>query len=161
MDFDVQKPTRTCAATGAEIAAGRTFYSALVREGAEVRRLDYTAEAWTGPPADAVGWWKSVMPERDGAAKRKLAPSEVLLELFRELIDAPDRHDLRYVLTLLLIRRRLLRLEDTTTDDAGKETMVLYCGRDEQTYRVPTTKPDEARAEEIQQYLSQLLYTPG
>lgn len=39
--------------------------------------------------------------------------------------------------------------------------MVLYCGRDEQTYRVPTTKPDEARAEEIQQYLSQLLYTPG
>src|SRR3954447_12544560 len=110
MDFEVQKTTRVCASTGREIAAGETFYSVLVREGVEVRRQDIAADAWTGPPADAVGWWKSTMTERDAKKGPKLAPSEVLLELFRELQDAAERGDLRYVLTLLLIRRRLLRL---------------------------------------------------
>ena len=47
---------------------------------------------------------------------------------------------MRYVLTLMLIRRRLMRLEDTTTEN-GVETMTLYCARDEQTYRVPTVVP--------------------
>jgi len=171
MDFDVQKSTRTCAATSREITAGETYFSVLVREGADVRRLDYAEEAWPGPPANSLGWWKSTMPDREGAGKKKLAPSEVLLELFRELGDAPDRIDLRYVLTLLLIRRRLLRLEETVRDEAvgegspggiaSAETMVLYCPRDEQTYRVAVVEPDERRVEEIQAYLAQLLYAPG
>jgi hypothetical protein len=167
MEFDVQKSTRTCAATGREIAAGETYYSVLVREGADVRRLDYAEQSWPGPPENSLGWWKSTMPDRDGAGKKKLAPSEVLLELFRELGDAPDRSDLRYVLTLLLIRRRLLRLEETVRDETSApgttagETMTLYCPRDEQTYHVAVVEPDERRVEEIQTYLAQLLYAPG
>jgi len=161
MDFDVQKTTRTCAATAREIAAGETYYTVLVREGADVRRIDYAEEGWQGPPESAIGWWKSKMPDREGAGKRKLAPSEVLLELFRELGDAAERNDLRYVLTLLLIRRRLLRLEETTRDESGSETMVLYCPRDEQTYQVGVVEPSERRVEEIQSYLAQLLYAPG
>jgi hypothetical protein len=159
MEYDLQKPTRTCADTGREIAVGETFYSIVTREGAELRRLDYSAEAWKGPPDEAIGWWKSVLGDREGK-KPKLAPSEVLLELFRELGDAPDRRDLRYVLTLLLIRRRLLRLEETVEEADGTETMVLYCPRDEQTYRTTIVVPDEARQREIQEYLTQLLYAP-
>ena len=100
------------------------------------------------------------MGDRD-AKKPKLAPSEVLLELFRELGETSDRGDLRYVLTLLLIRRRLLRLEETIREADGRETLVLYCPRDEQTYRTTTIVPDEARRREIQEYLSQLLYAPA
>lgn len=160
MDFEVAKPTRTCAATGREIGAGETYYSALVRDGAEVKRFDYSQEAWSGPPPDAIGSWSSVMPEREGSTKKKLAPSEVLLQLFADLADDLDRSDLRYVLTLLLIRRRLMRLEETETVD-GLETMVLYCPRDEQTYRVSVVMPDDARAQEIQDYLSGLLFAPA
>lgn len=160
MDYDVQKTTRHCAATGREIAAGETFYTVLVREAAELKRLDYAADAWTGAPDDAIGWWKSTMSDKD-PKKPKLAPSEVLLELFRELQEDAERRDLRYVLTLLLIRRRLLRLEDTVQDDDGGETMVLYCSRDEQTYRVTVDMPDAARQQEIQDYLAQLLYAPA
>jgi hypothetical protein len=160
MDYDVHKTTRICATTQREIAAGETFYSVLVREGAEVKRLDYAAESWTGPPDEAIGWWKSVMGDRD-AKKPKAAPSEVLLELFRELEGSPERRDLRYVMTLLLVRRRLLRMEDTVREDDGSETLVLYCPRDEQTYRVATVVPSAARAAEIQDYLAQLLYTPS
>jgi hypothetical protein len=161
MDYDIDKTTRTCAATGREIPAGETFYSVLVREGADVKRLDYAADAWTAPPENAIGWWKSTMAERDATKKQKLAPSEVLLELFRELEDSVERRDLRYVLTLLLIRRRLMRLEETVKEDDGSETLVLYCARDEQSYRVAVVVPDEARASEIQAYLTQLLFQPA
>lgn len=160
MDYDLQKTARICTATGREIAAGEPFYTALMREGTELRRLDYAAEAWSGPPENAIGWWKSTMGDRE-AKKPKLAPSEVLLELFRELGESSDRSDLRYVLTLLLIRRRLLRLEETVQEPDGSETSVLFCPRDEQTYRVTTVVPNEARRREIQEYLSQLLYAPA
>jgi len=160
MEYDVQKTTRLCATTGREIGIGETFYTVLVREGTELRRLDYAADAWSGPPDESIGWWKSTMGDKE-AKKPKLAPSEVLLELFRELGDAADRRDLRYVLTLLLIRRRLLRLEETVHEPGGDETMVLYCPRDEQTYRTATVVPDDKRRQEIQDYLSQLLYAPA
>lgn len=159
MDYEVQKTARTCSVSGREIAPGETFYSVLVRDGAAVKRVDFAADAWTEPPPDAIGWWKSTMVGRD-AKKAKLAPSEVLLELFRELQESVERRELRYVLTLLLIRRRLLRLEETVEEDDGGETLVLYCARDEQTYRVPVVVPDKTRADEIQTYLAQLLYQP-
>lgn len=164
MDFEVVKSTRTCAVSGREIAAGETYYTVLMKDGAQVKRLDYSSAAWTGPPEESIGWWKSVMPARDASKKQKLAPSEVMLQLFAELEDSPEQYDLRYVLTLLLIRRRLMRLEETVKDEesgSAGETMVLYCPRDEQTYRVRVVDPSEARVTEIQAYLGQLLYAPS
>ncbi|MCE9608448.1 MAG: hypothetical protein K8U03_26490 [Planctomycetia bacterium] len=164
MDFEVVKSTRTCAVSGREIAAGETYYTVLMKDGAMVKRLDYSAASWNGPPEDAIGWWKSTMPAREGSKKQKLAPSEVMLQLFAELEDSPEQYDLRYVLTLLLIRRRLMRLEETVKEDdtgVAGETMVLYCPRDEQTYRVRVVDPSEPRVAEIQAYLGQLLYAPS
>ena len=158
MDYDVQKSTRTCAVSGRVIAAGEPFYSVLVRDGAALARRDYAADAWPGPPDDAVGWWKSTMGDREGK-KPKLAPSEVLLELFRSPAETPDQLEFRYVLALLLVRRRLLRLEEAVTDEAGP-TMVLYCSRDEQTYRVIEAVPDESRQRAIQDELIRLLDFP-
>lgn len=160
MDFEVGKSTRVCAVSGREIRAGETFHSVLLRDGADVKRLDYAHDAWTGAPPEALAVWTSVMPQREGSHKPKLAPSEVLLRLFGELGGDPSQHDLRYVLTLMLIRRRLLRLEETKSAD-GSETMVLFCPRDEQTYEVAVTTPAEPRVQEIQDYLTSLLFAPA
>jgi hypothetical protein len=157
VDYEIQRCTRHCASSGRELLEGETFYSVLLPRGAELARLDYSAEAWNGPPADAIGWWKSQMPTRE-AKKAQLAPSDVLLELFVGLADQPQQADKRYVLALLLVRRRILRLEETQTDDVGNETLVLYCHRDETMHRVPAILPDDARTDEIQAELSQLLY---
>ncbi len=91
----------------------------------------------------------------------KLAPSEILLKLFTELENSLDQRDLRYVLSLLMIRRRILRLEDTIPDEHGGELMMLYCARDESTHHVPIVMPDAARAEQIQEQLAKLLFVEG
>ncbi|HUY35768.1 MAG TPA: hypothetical protein VMV69_23695 [Pirellulales bacterium] len=157
MDYEVQRRTRHCVASGRPLNEGEEFYSALVAEGAEVRRYDYAIEAWQGAPAAAIGWWKSRMPSRE-AKKTQLAPGEVLLQLFTELEGAAEKQDMRYVLALLLVRRRVLRLEETEHDETGNEVLSLYSPRDEAVHRVTVVMPGKERTVQIQQELEGLLF---
>ena len=157
IDYEVQRCTRHCAATGRELAPGEVFYSTLTSEAAQVVRRDYAREAWQGPPPGVLGWWKSQMPQRD-ARKLHWAPNDVMLELLETLESQPDKEDMRYVLALLLIRRRVVRLEETEHDEQSREVSVLYCPRRETTYRVRTIVPNEERTAQIQEELSRLLF---
>ena len=79
MDYEVQRSTRHCSVTGREFAPGESFYSVLLSEGADLRRLDYAADAWQGPPPEALAWWKSQVPDRNanrrlGAERRNAQP---------------------------------------------------------------------------------------
>ncbi len=157
IDYEIQRCTRHCATTGRELQPGETFYSTLAAEGAEVVRRDYSQEAWQGPPEGVLGWWQAVMPERT-SKKLHWAPNDVMLDLLETLESQPDKSDMRYVLALLLIRRRVVRLEETEHDDSGQEVSVLYCPRREATYRVATSMPNDERTAEIQQELARLLF---
>jgi hypothetical protein len=166
LDFEVQRCTRCCAATERALEPGDECYSVLEVQGANVIRKDFSRDAWKGAPETAFGWWKSRVPEPT-AKKIKLAPNDVLLELFDQLAERSDQQDLRYVLALLLVRRRMLRVEMPSSQahdgdgdertDAPVELMKLYCPKRETTYSVPVAMPSSERIDEIQQQLSQLL----
>jgi hypothetical protein len=170
LDFEVQRCARRCAATDRALEPGDECYSILEVKGAEVIRKDYCPEGWSGAPEGVFGWWKSRVPEPT-AKKIKLAPNDVLLELFDQLADRLDQADLRYVLTLLLIRRRVLRLEEVsvgnssdtrhptpdTFQDGETELMHVFCPKREASYAVPVHMPTGPRIDEIQQQLSDLL----
>lgn len=157
IDYEVQRCTRHCATSGRELQPGETFYSTLTAEGAKVVRHDYAAEAWRGPPEGVLGWWQAHMPQRD-AKKLHWAPNDVMLELLEGLESQSDKLELRYVLALLLIRRRVVRLEETERDEMSREISVLYCPRRETTYRVMTAMPSEERTAQIQEELARLLF---
>jgi hypothetical protein len=162
LDFEVQRCTRRCASTDRQIEPGEIYYSVLEVKGADVVRHDFSNEAWNGPPEGAFGWWKSRIPEPT-AKKIKLAPNDVLLELFDQLADGPEHRDMRYVLALLLVRRRVLRTEGPATEPAGErpegtmETLVVHCPKRDATYEVSVVMPGDERIEEIQERLSELL----
>jgi hypothetical protein len=157
MDYEVERCTRRCAASGRELQDGEEFYSALLAQRGQVHRTDYAAEHWSGPPESALAWWKSRMPTRE-AKKGQLAPNEVLLHLFAELEHVPEKADMRYVLALLLVRRRVLREEEVQHDETGHERMCVYSPRDENTYQVDVVTPGDERTDEIQAELARLLY---
>jgi hypothetical protein len=152
LDFEVQRCTRRCAATERD---GEWFYSVLVSEGADVRRRDFATEAWNEPAKNCIGWWKSRLPV-EATGKAKLAPNEVLLELFDRWADEFEKQDARYVLTLLLVRRRVLRIEETAEPTVGG--LHVFCPRRETNYQVPAVDPTLERIAEIQQELAELLY---
>ena len=156
MDFEVQRCSRHCAATERELKPGEEYYSVLLDDGASVERVDYAKESWQGPPECTVAWWKSRIPDRT-SKKKQWAPNDVMLHFFEELADRADQADMRYVLGLLLVRRRVLRQEETETDDDGNEILVLYSPKRETTYKLATAVPEESRINEIQDELAKLL----
>ena len=166
LDFEVQRCTRRCAATDRSLESGDLCFSVLEVKGADIIRKDYCHEAWNGPPETAFGWWRSRVPESN-AKKIKLAPNDVLLELFDQLADQPANQDMRYVLTLLLLRRRLLRLDnmfDVHSAPRGQqeklrsaELMAVHCPKRDATYEVNIAMPTPSRIDEIQRQLSDLL----
>jgi hypothetical protein len=156
MDYEIQHAARRCSTTGREFAPGETYYSVLLAEGAEVNRHDYAADAWQGPPEKAIGWWTSRIPDRN-ERKKHWAPNDVMLHFWDELEGQDNKQDMRYVLTLLLIRRRVFRLEEEKSDEQGREVLVVYCPRREATYEIPAVVPSPERVDEIQQELAALL----
>jgi len=158
-EIELQRCSRHCAVTGRRLEDGEEFISELRSQGADLQRLDYTVDAWPGPSEATIAWWKSRIPTPE-TRRARWAPNDVLLEVFQDLRHRSDQADKCYVMALLLVRRRILRLEDTELGESGPQ-LVLYCPRDEKTYHVPERTPDEGRIEEIQKELEQLLFAGG
>jgi hypothetical protein len=166
LDFEVQRTSRRCTATDLPLEPGDVCYSVLEFHGADVVRKDFSSAAWMEPPPNAFAWWRTRIPE-PSAKKIKLAPNDVLLQLFDELADDPAHLDMRYVLTLLLIRRRVFRVDssaDATSSCADQrdtfgagEMMSVYCPKRDASYQVSVAMPGEERIEQIQLQLSDLL----
>jgi hypothetical protein len=157
MEYEIQRCTRHCTVTGRELKPGEDVFSVLMTEEGKLVRHDYAPEAWPGPPENAVGWWKSQIPLPE-ANRVHWAPNDVMLQLFEDLQLQPTQQDMRYVLGLLLVRRRVMRLEEEGRDEQGRETLALYCPRRETTYRVAVSPPGESRIDEIQKELTKLLF---
>jgi len=114
-------------------------------------------EAWPGPPEDCLGWWRSQVPTKDDT-KPKLAPTEVMLNLFAALAERAEDQEFRYLLGLLLLRRRVLRRDDTKQDGNGREVLVLFCRRRDTQFELVVAEPNAEQAKLLQQRMIDLLY---
>jgi hypothetical protein len=157
LELEISHCTRMCAVSGRTFVPGETYFSTLHSTDGEVVRRDYSAAEWRGPDDNAVAWWKSRV---DQDARPKLAPQDVLLNLFAEMANRPEDAEFRYVLGLLLVRRRLLKLEETRRVGAV-ELLILDCPRRHEQYELTVATPDGERAEQIQQRMVELLYGGG
>ena len=95
LDFEIRSCSRRCAKLERELQPGDCYFSVLHEEGPELVRTDYCAEAWEGAPAECVGWWRSQVPTSSDT-KPKLAPTEVMLNLFGSLADRAEDEPFRY-----------------------------------------------------------------
>ncbi|MEQ8849833.1 hypothetical protein [Botrimarina sp.] len=163
IDYSVRRATQHCAATGRELQPGEAIVSVLHDEAGEVVRRDYSAAAWDGPREGAIAWWRSRLPD-DG--KSGPAPREALLRLLDEWADRPDQVAARYVLALLLMRRRVLRpqadgfLTGLRGDPSGDEpapALRLVCRERDEPFDVVVATPTAREATEIEQRLAELL----
>jgi len=155
IEFEIERCTRHCAVTGRELKPGEEYYTVLIDDDGQWRRLDYSAEAWQGPPDVCVAWWRARIPPPSGT-RRHWAPDDVMLHCLEELEGDAERADFRYVLALLMMRRRILRLERTERMPDGSERATFYCPKRDVAYTVPVVPPDEARLQGLQEEIHRL-----
>jgi hypothetical protein len=164
MDLKLQRPRGVCARTGRTLSAGEPMVSALVRDAGTLERIDCVAEAWEGPPAGTLAWWRSVYAPA-AATGPTLAPADVLLDVFEELEARPDETALRYLIALQLVRRKVLRIveraADVGDDSADRDTLFVACRKRRSEYRVTVVSPQAVVAEGVEERLQALLWSGG
>ena len=155
MDYQLKPLGKACAATGQPLAPGSVCHSVVVERNGQFVRLDYAAEGWKGPPADAISYWQT----RVAASKhpQQIDP-DALMRYFEQLCEegSPNCDVDRYVSVLMLLRLKRLRLDDARCDDDG-EFLVLSGLRGEGTFEVRRLQiPDDELAGLQQQLKAQL-----
>jgi hypothetical protein len=111
--YQIHGPARVCAVSGRELRPGERVFSILRDENGQFVRTDCAADAWPGPPAGAVAWWAGRVPEA-GRPNRPVINDDLLAECFEHLAGTTDapRLRFRYVVALLLMRRKRFKFED-------------------------------------------------
>jgi hypothetical protein len=138
--YDIERPTGVCAVTGRALEPGEAYFATLIElpEGAAAapqtggtaaaaealgfRRLDFSREAWEQGhrPERLFSYWKSTVPQPDEKKKKLFVDDAVLMNLLHRLGEAEQSQRLafRYVLALILMRKRLLRYDGNVQREA-------------------------------------------
>lgn len=134
--YALGRPTRRCAATGRELIIGEAYIATLIDDGQGpiARRADYSMEAWEVPasrPRGVAAFWKAHVTDPGQKKMQQVLDDDALADLFDQtetpmpaealpeggeqaLAAAEQRRlALRFVITLLMLRRKLLVLEST------------------------------------------------
>lgn len=148
MEYHVKPLGKTCAATGEPLAPGSVVHSVLVDRLGESQRLDFSPDGWAGsPPEGTIAHWVTMVPVEDVTdAPRPLDPEE-LFQFFEQLVEEmnPAQEKIKYLLALLLMQKKRLRLEGTVADDDGGR-LLLAGSQGEGPFEI---RDQELSAEEI------------
>ena len=157
--YDVPRPAGICAATGRRIEPGEKFVAAVRETPTGLERLDLSPEAW--PEFDKthlLGFWQTVMPRPEQKQKKLFVDDEVLCTLFERLADTSEQAkvNFRFVLGLILMRKRLVVYE-TTRSEEGRDVWVVRLKGREDRLDLVDPKLTEAQVAEVSQQLGEIL----
>ena len=129
-EWEISRATGRCVTTGRELAEGEFYYTALFETAEGFERKDYSMEGWSGPPEGTFCHWKTRMPVRGKKAASIAVDNSLLVNLFCRLEEDSSemRQNFRFVLALLLMRKRLLRLDRTTHQDEREYWQMRLTG---------------------------------
>lgn len=160
-DWQLEAPKGRCAVTNRQLNEGEEFYSVLFEdeqvEGG-FRRVDYSLEAWQGVPDGAYCSFKTHVPIRE-QRRRLLVDNDILINFFIRLADETDllRLQFRFVLALILMRKRLLRYDGSTTQD-GTEVWQMTLMADHSTHNVLNPRLTDEQIEGVSSQLGAILH---
>lgn len=160
MEQKIQRPQAACAVSGRAFQPGDALVSALVRSPEGIVRVDVAPAAWNGPPEKAIAWWRSVYPRPDAPAA--VTPSEVLLDIVERLGDDPADREVRYLVALELVRRRVLRFLDQAADALvpdGTAPLRLACRKRDAVYEIAVAPPPPDAVAAVESRLASLLWS--
>ncbi len=157
IDYQIQTNSRRCALSGRELRPGERFYSVLLDEAGQFVRKDYSQESWQGPPPGAFSFWAGKIPVGEESRSLRI-DDDLLVDCFQRLQGQtePSRVNFRYVVALLLMRRRRFKFEEARTE-GDQELLLLRCARTKTQYRVVNPRLTEEEMAAVQEEVFKVL----
>jgi hypothetical protein len=158
-EWTINKPLGQCHGTGIKIEPGQEYFGALVKTEEGLQRRDFCADYWESEKPDVFCYWKTKLPHPD--QKKQLFVDDQMLMAFFERLEKetdPEKVNFRFVLALVLMRKRMLKYEDTVIDD-GREIWRLRIVGDKQVAQVVNPHLDEEQVEQLSSQIGEILQT--
>lgn len=155
--WQVQRSEGVCAGTGRKLEPGEGYYAALIDKQDCFERRDYCREYWQEHEPAVYSFWKTRIPV--AAQKKKLfVDDEVLINFFERLAgeNEPLKVNFRFVLALVLMRKRLLKYEDTRRVNS-QEIWSMRFVKQQKIHDVVNPQLGEEQIEEVSRQLSGIL----
>lgn len=157
-EWEIARGSGKCTNTGREFSEGESYYTVLFETPVGFERRDYSLEGWTGPPEGTFCYWRTRVPVRDRKTGALSIDTELLTQIFLRLEDelSEQSQQFRFVLALLLMRKRLLRFEQTLREDE-REYWQMRLLADQSTHRVANPQLTSERVDQLGEQLLAIL----
>ena len=129
-EYKIESSARQCSQCDRAFGVGEEYYSAVVEteEEARLARRDFCPACWQPETQTFFSFWKTSVPAPEPTRGPRLIDFTRLLRLFERLEQSEDEENrrFRYVLALVLMRKRRLRLLSSRRTGSGRaETLTL------------------------------------
>ncbi len=156
-EWEINKPLGQCYGTGRKIEYGEEYFGALVETGEGLQRRDFCADYWEEEKPNVFCYWKTRLPH-SSQKKQIFVDDEMLLAFFERLGKETEQEkvNFRFVLALILMRKRRLKYDATRVEDA-KEIWRLRIVGEKQIIEVINPHLDEEQIEQLSSQIGQIL----
>jgi hypothetical protein len=158
-EWDIQPRSSACTGCQQPFADKQTYHTLLSLTAAAYERRDLCGSCFPAAPRDGVlsywqGEYKMPAPPPPEPIQKDTAES-----LLRKLVEStdPGQNAARYILAVMLERKKILKHRDTTNDAAGNELLVYEHAGTGESFTVPDPHLRLDQLEEVQKHVSELL----
>lgn len=159
-EWSIQGRGHHCAATSREFVDGEFFYTLLYEERDGYRREDLSEEAYHARPADApapYSFWRAKYeaPPVNPEPIAKQSAEDLLRKYMEE--EGPEHGNARYILALMLERKRMLKEREVKTEANGSLTRIYEHSKTGEVFVIPDPGLRLDQLEEVQAQLAEVL----
>jgi hypothetical protein len=156
-DWDIKRPLGECCGSGRRIESGQEYYGALIETEQGLERRDFSTEFWENAKPSVFCFWRTKLTTPD-QKKELFVDDDMLMAFFERLASEtePDKLNFRFVLALVLMRKRRLKYDATKVVD-GNEVWCLRVTGGKEIVEVVNPHLDEAQIEQLSSQIGQIL----
>ncbi|MEW6356375.1 MAG: hypothetical protein AB1696_08625 [Planctomycetota bacterium] len=157
-EWSIKRGDLKCEKCSRNFGQEEEYFSALYDENRQFIRRDYCMQCWNGhSPEQMFSFWKTRVPAKE--EERKVVDDEVVMNFFQRLQGETDpmKVNFRYVLALLLMRKKVLKLEDIRYDEKGEALVLKQKGEDGEVV-VYNPQLTEEQIEQVTEQVGQILH---
>jgi hypothetical protein len=146
-EYHVARATGRCSASDEPLEPGAACIATLCErvEDEGFDRKDYSMQAWESGarPSGLFSYWKTIVPKPD-EKPRIVLDDQVLSDLFERLAsdDRPQRVAFRFVLGLILMRKKALKFVGRKVDGGVERWLLQPRGSDGNAAPIEVVNPN-------------------
>ena len=155
--WEINSPLGQCCGTGKVIEPSEEYFAALVEAEEGLQRRDFSADYWQEEKPEVFCYWRTKLPDPDHK-KQIFIDDEMLMAFFERLEQETEQEKVsfRFVLALVLMRKRRLKYDSTKTEK-GKEIWHLRVVGSNDYVDVVNPNLDEQQIEQLSSQIGQIL----